>query len=255
MTAGFLTRLAERALHGVQPPMVRPDLPPAFTPGLLTRASEPDLEETGIAGTSPAEADPIWPNGPESGGWSASIGSDLDLPPSRDVAKVPPSGPVIPGRSAEPEAHEPEPEVWHPPAQHEPSHQPTAVAPERYRQRPRPAADASRTATGENRVAPDDAAAAPGRPDIPAVARAAPEPEDIWRQAPMLSTGAVGPASQAPRLPPPASREPDVRISIGRIEVRLEEAPVAPPRVQRPPRAEPALSLEEYLRRRSESSR
>lgn len=70
----------------------------------------------------------------------------------------------------------------------------------------------------------------------------------------MTGTGA-GPVPQAARLPRPGPREPDVHISIGRIEVRLQEAAAAPASAPHKPRVNPALPLEEYLRRRSGGSR
>jgi hypothetical protein len=61
-------------------------------------------------------------------------------------------------------------------------------------------------------------------------------------------------------VPPPtrsaARREPsapDVHISIGRVEVRAATEPVVPPRRER--RAEPLLSLDDYLRSRAGGDR
>ena len=83
MTAGFLTRLAERALGGGQQAMVRPDLPPAYAPGLLAQAPAPEFEGIGAAGTT-SGADSARRAGPETGTWPAGrAGSRRRLPTPR----------------------------------------------------------------------------------------------------------------------------------------------------------------------------
>jgi hypothetical protein len=51
-----------------------------------------------------------------------------------------------------------------------------------------------------------------------------------------------------------AGQAPTIRVTIGRIEVRASVPPAAPAR-QQPPRRQPALPLDEYLRRRNGGAR
>jgi len=48
-----------------------------------------------------------------------------------------------------------------------------------------------------------------------------------------------------------ADQKPNIRVTIGRIEVRAALPPAPPPRAQ-PVRRRPALPLDQYLKRRSE---
>ncbi len=66
---------------------------------------------------------------------------------------------------------------------------------------------------------------------------------------------ALPPIALAPRQPnEPATEQPIVRVTIGRIEVRATPSPAAPPR--RPPaRSEPSLTLDGYLKERAEGRR
>ena len=271
---GFLARLAERARNGERPAVVRPDLPPAYAPGLLARAPEADFEGIGIAETPPG-ADPARQDAPGGGARPTGPGRDPGFP--RDAAEIPPPPPAAgPGRSpdrAEPAGSHgtgaPEPEAWPPSAARAgrgPGRPGAAAAPARHLQRPqRPPepSDAADAVPGRPhdpaaaRANPEDFAAV--RPDQLAVARISPEPGASRRPTAMPGTGTGGPAPHAAGPPRPGPREPDVHISIGRIEVRLQEAAPAPGgtpgRAQRGPRADPAMPLEEYLRRRSGTSR
>lgn len=93
-----------------------------------------------------------------------------------------------------------------------------------------------------------DAALRPGRPGTDTDAaiaplRSAPDHHPIARPAP------TPPADRSRR-----TQRPVVRITIGRLEVRAQSA--SPPARPSAPRArQPALGLEEYLRRRSRGSR
>jgi len=55
---------------------------------------------------------------------------------------------------------------------------------------------------------------------------------------------------QEPRVAAPESSAPDIRVTIGRIEVRAITLPPPMPPAQRtaPPRPGPALSLDDYLK-------
>jgi len=286
MTAGFLTRLAERARGGGSPALVRPDLPPAYAPGLLAQARPADFEGTGLGETWPG-ADPAGPDAPEGGARPAGPGWDLG--PPRDAEEFPPPATAGPGRvpdRAEPAGARgtgsPEPEAWPRPAARAgrgPGGTPADAAPARYPQ-PSESFDAAGAAPGHpddpaaSRAGPDELAAvspsqrflarirrddpvtAWSRTDQPDAAPARAEPRGSRRSTVVPATGTAGPTWQAARPAQPGPREPDVHISIGRIEVRLQEAAApAPSKTQRRPPADPAVPLEEYLRRRSGTSR
>jgi hypothetical protein len=265
MTAGFLTRLAERARGGGQSAAVRPDLPSAYVPGLLARAPAADFEGIGITELWPG-ADPAARDGPETGARSADPGRDPQL--FRDAAEIPPPPAAGPGRVAEPAgsggARRPEPEAWPPPAARAgrgPSRPWADGPPARHQQRrQQPSGAAHAVSVGP--ANPDDLAPARSgpdsfgavRPDQPVAPVTDPEPTESRPQAVLRGTGTTGPVPHAAGPPRPGAREPDVHISIGRIEVRLEEATPAPGRAQRRPRPETAIPLEQYLRHRSGTS-
>jgi len=278
MTAGFLTRLAERATRDGQP-AIRPDLPPVFLPGLLARAPAPDFEETGTAGTPSGGPFSAAPGAPGSGARPADAGPGRAGPPSHDAGEDPRPRSVRPADSGDSgQGHTAPPEAGHPaagPASRAPDYLPAVTASEgRHPPSTPAAAGPPGTAARPGRGAPGRLGGARVRPHEPAVARAGPgelavvqgtgdpaeprvrpEPGGTRNGLAVPGSGAAGPESQVPRFPLRASREPDVRISIGRIEVRLQEASAAPARAPRPPRPEPVLPLEEYLQRRTESSR
>jgi hypothetical protein len=86
------------------------------------------------------------------------------------------------------------------------------------------------------------------RPPRPAVsgppASAAPAPPSVIPAPPL--TRSVPSATKIPASPPGT---PTIRVSIGRVEVRLV-APPAPPSPSPPSQPKPAMSLDEYLRGR-----
>jgi hypothetical protein len=263
MTGGFLTRLAERG-RGERPATVLPDLPPAYASGLLARAPA-DFDEIGVASTR-READPADPDEQGNGGRPAGQGQERGLPP--DAAWIAPPAATGSGRTAGDD-------------EHARSGGGRATAQDTQEARPapgglaagRPAADAALAGRQQEQREPSRAFAAVGadwggrlgRPaPVPAVpgdlaaarpgglagASTGPRPGDSPSQPPVpwIDAGEA-PVTGGPQRRGP--REPDVHISIGRIEVRLQEAAAAPISAPRRPRADPAVPLEEYLRRRS----
>ena len=93
----------------------------------------------------------------------------------------------------------------------------------------------------------------PARPaTLPAQSRLSPaHPIQTPSEAPADLSGSV------PHTEPEASESPEpvIRISIGRVEVRLVQAPPPSPVKQSSMRSSPALSLDEYLKRRQDGKR
>lgn len=126
-------------------------------------------------------------------------------------------------------------------------------------ERPPAPAPAQRSAP----LAPDQAVARGASPQRPVAAESAvrsiASASDPLRSLPRKEPGAPAQAILAPRLPPqpvahpvqPAvsqPAEPAVHVTIGRVEIRAVSAPAAP---KRPAPSKPALSLSDYLDRRS----
>ncbi len=80
--------------------------------------------------------------------------------------------------------------------------------------------------------------------------------ERVERILPPVVDGLERAITELSMLPPPAPRVPEVRVSIGRIEVNASPAPPLPARTpaarHAPPGARPVRSLDEYLAERQE---
>ncbi len=98
-----------------------------------------------------------------------------------------------------------------------------------------------RPGTAEHERNPDSKPAAPSSSNRPAPVRARSRPAPPLRPADL-------PNEQ------PAGKRPIVRVTIGRIEVRAAPAPAAAPR-RAAKEAQPALSLDAYLKSRREGAR
>jgi hypothetical protein len=239
MTADLLTRHAERALGGAPSAIVRPDLPPRFASGLLagapaedlTRAMENAAETVEDVAGSPegfAGNDAIEPRKPE------SATSPHAADPGAGRATVGPAREEIPYRRPPGEGVRAPTPARHTPGALEPS--------------------PGRTSRWEARTPPDSATASGPARDHLTGSDASPAETEPGRAERLGAFDDPGrsPALPLSRLPHGGSGEPDIHVSIGRVEVRLHEAAAAPVKAQRRPRPAPALSLEDYLRRRSE---
>ena len=118
---------------------------------------------------------------------------------------------------------------------------------------------------------PRETAAAPIASWRPAPLHQAPAPHEAHSTAPpephetlpILPSQRPSPTAAAPRIDlprhaaasPAEAAPPVIRVTIGRVDVRAEFPPAAAPRPAPARRAAPALSLDDYLKQRSEGKR
>jgi hypothetical protein len=229
----FLTRLGERAVGGAGFP--RPNVAPLFAKGAELAGDDVDISETASA----VEAVPARP--PDT----------LDVKPSsRESVSVP--------AQVQPPVREPRRRT---------ASEPQPPEPRRRRSTARPAVDTKVEQVSPSRrleeqrtivVRPATPARAEPQPIPPrpvSVLPGPPAPRPELRsaarpQAPRPVTAAVPtrPAASDRAVDP---AEPDVLVTIGRIDVHAagSPVPVAPPQPR--PQATPAVTLEDYLRARS----
>jgi hypothetical protein len=241
----FLTRLAERSVG--RPPAVTPVLPSLYEPAPDEGFVDAIEEVETLGPVSRRDGDPSLKSVPS---WSEPApalsapefaAARLNAPERRDEGPQPAEAPV-PQSMESPAAAGPVPTPARPEA-------PTMAPLSRAAERPVPvAAAAPDSLSREGAPAPDPIR--PSRANAPERAEpAAPTPH--------------GPLAVTPRRPDPTpsveiptpSSPPVVRVTIGRVEVRAV-LPVAPaPPAPEPASADTRLSLDEYLKTRSEGQR
>ncbi|MEV6954442.1 hypothetical protein [Streptomyces sp. NPDC051183] len=233
----------DRVLGLPDPSAVRPripsffDLPPMLDPPLPALDAERDAAVRLPPAEHPAPQ-------PRAGADRAGGGADRAPAPAA-VPYVPAPAGEGPGRGTG------RPEHDSPPDAHRPASRRAGAGP-------------ARGPGGEAAASPAPRAAAPGRPAearLPAPAperplRAAVPPVDPPPRAPLEARAGLAQRSRGPAAAP-APQETTVHITIGRLEIRSgppRAAAAEPAATRRPPR-EPAVPLEDYLRRRSGGAR
>lgn len=274
----YLTHLARKALG--REPVLQPRLPGLFEPsdvgGMMGEAAprseglteaEPPARTAAARAASPLRPGEVaLPATPASRPHPASIRLPRGEEWAREASPAPASSnrptPAVEATAAIPEVpghlswpHRPhdgrsrlEP-LSKPAAESARPDPPKARSAEHSTHRPPPARAVVSASTPVDRLSvhgtPRVERLRPSRPEVsapPARATAAP-PSAVPAPPPVRS---VPRAARIPASPPAA---PPIRVSIGRVEVRLV-APPAPPSPSPPSQPKPAMSLDEYLRRR-----
>ncbi|MEU8517596.1 hypothetical protein AB0C76_39380 [Kitasatospora sp. NPDC048722] len=215
---------------GADGPPIRPLIGSLFEPRRRTRVwpplSEPSVLPTELEGADPPGAEQEHP-----------AGALPDLPQTPRASTERPAA----GRAPEP----PQAVRAEPPAGPARPAEPAAFAlPTPRRAGAPPEEPAQEEAPPERHTTPEEPAQ-----DAPA----APAPDPVRAHA--VPPSPVDAVLADPRLTPRRERAaaaPNVRITIGRVEVRAGRQPPVPQPPRRIPGRRPAMSLEDYLRTRSE---
>ncbi|MEE1782968.1 hypothetical protein PUR71_08570 [Streptomyces sp. SP17BM10] len=219
----FVNRLL--GAGGADGPPVRPLIGSLFEPRRRMQVGLPPTEPSPLAAES-ADSSP-----PAVGHELPAAESPGLLPPSPEPAELPPPA----GRAPEP----PQAVRTEPPTGPGRPAEPAVALPKPRRADASPEEPTGRTVPEEEHAA----SAEPPAEDVPT----APVPDPV-RAHPV-------PASIVDPLLVPrrerASAAPDVRITIGRVEVRAGHQPPTPQPPRRIPGRRPAMSLEDYLRTRA----
>lgn len=230
----FLTRLAQRAVSGgagriepVREPVFPADLPdgdvPAITPQMVAGTADAGQQQRARITASPVPKPRATEPDQPAGGVRR-----VHAPPATDEPIAPRAGPEWNRQStsfspARAEAADVQPPLMPAPVSRSDQNRKPLDAPD-----PDPLIASPEAITGT----PGRSKAPPGR---------SLEPKSVSPLSPSLRP----PPEQKPEAPAP------VTVRIGRIEVRANVAPSAPAPAQRKPERTPALSLEEYLARRT----
>ena len=256
-----LDRLLARAT-GREASRLRPRQPSLFEP----EPAGPGASETWAESwTAPDGAEPQQPGPPPSQPEAETATEPLpvrDDAPARLVAPELPPAPATPASAQPTLARRTEGEAVS-----------SRLVPEPPRNTPATARRAANAANegepplrGAERVGTADPQAEPITPPPPRMEPRAPDAPSRRerpprRPEPVLSHSILNPAGPAPAAPAAARRprpaaapvaEPEIRIHIGRLEVRATPAAPAtgPVRPERPERSRPEKSLSDYLRKR-----